>query len=401
MDFDPFAFFAASFGEIRDVYSLYDRLRQQGTVVEGSVLDLLCGVTEPQLEGLRQFTVLGYEEAMAVNRDPALFSNATLNDYLSITFGPTLTALDPPVHTEVRRVFQRIFLPAQVAKWSETFIDPVIDRLVTDLATAGKAELVEDFAKKYPFQIIYRQLALPEQDIETFHKLAVAQGLMGEYRHHAVEASQKLGAFLTDIVAERRRNPGADLISTLATSEVDGARLEDQFIIAFLRQLTLAAGDTTFRATGTLFAGLLSTPGLLDEVRNDRSLVAPLIEETLRWDGPSGYTLRTATRDTELGGVAIPAGSVVNVSFSAANRDPNAFANPNAFDVHRPKKPHMGFNTGPHMCVGQHLARLEMSRAVNAMLDRFPNMRFDPAQPRPHIEGVVFRTPYNVHVLLD
>jgi cytochrome P450 len=173
-------------------------------------------------------------------------------------------------------------------------------------------------------------------------------------------------------------------------------------LISFLRQLVNAGGDTTYRGTSVLLTGLLSNLDQLQAVRTDRSLVPQAIEEALRWEGPVLIQTRMATRDTELGGVRIPAGAFLDVAAGAANRDPGKFAEPDRFDIFR-KSPHrhFAFAFGPHICIGQHLARVEMTRALNAILDRLPNLRLDPQRPRPEIRGIMMRVPKHIHVRFD
>jgi cytochrome P450 len=121
----------------------------------------------------------------------------------------------------------------------------------------------------------------------------------------------------------------------------------------------------------------------------------------LRWEGPVIGTARATVRDTVVCGVDIPANSIVSVSYGAANRDPEVFENPDAFDVFRERHRHFGFAFGAHNCLGQVLARLEMTRALNAVLDRLPNVRLDPAYPPPRMLGSIMRTPRELHVLFD
>jgi cytochrome P450 len=169
-------------------------------------------------------------------------------------------------------------------------------------------------------------------------------------------------------------------------------------LISFLRQLMNAAGDTTYRGTSVLLTALLENPGQLDAIRADRSLIPQAIEEALRWDGPVAVQLRMAAVDTELGGVPIPAGSLLDVVAAAANRDPAIYADPDRFDIFRDRKPHFSFSRGPHICVGQHLARVEMTRALHAVIDHLPGLRFDPDHPRARIQGSMMRVPRHLHV---
>ena len=199
--------------------------------------------------------------------------------------------------------------------------------------------------------------------------------------------------------AARRREPRDDLISTLARAEIDGERLSDDEIYSFLRLLLPAGVETTYRSTGNLLFGLLSNPEQLEAVRADRSLIPQAIEEAIRWDAPLLIITRVATRDTELAGVRIPAGSSVMPMLGSANRDETRWDDPDRFDIFREAKPHIGFGHGTHVCLGMHLARLEMRVALELLFDRLPNLRLDPAGDDPHIRGQVFRSPTSLPVL--
>jgi cytochrome P450 len=397
--FDPFAADEAAFGDIADTYQRLERLRSQAPVHRGDVFSLMKLTPNSNLADTKQFTVLGYKEVSEINGDPETYSNDAYQNLLGLTFGRSLTVMNPPEHARYRRIFQRAFLPGIVNRWGDTLVAPVVNALIDKFADRGHADLVTEFAMLYPFQIIYRQLELPQSDIATFHKLAVSQTLtINDLTRYGQEASAKLGAYFRRLMAERRAHPGEGLIDLLLQAEVDGEKLPEDVIVSFLRQLINAAGDTTYRSTGTMFVGLLSSPEQYAEVCADRALVANAIEETLRWDGPVVMVYRTATRATVLGGVDIPAGATLGVIVGAANRDPQVFADPDRFDIHRGRSRHFAFGYGPHVCIGQHLARLEMTRALNAIMDRLPNLRLDPDKPPPEVRGGVMRTPREVFV---
>jgi cytochrome P450 len=147
-----------------------------------------------------------------------------------------------------------------------------------------------------------------------------------------------------------------------------------------------------------LLVGLLGDPDQLDRLRADRALLEPAIEEGLRWEQPLSAVTRVATRDAELGGVAVPAGSFVHAAIGAANHDPSRWDDPDRFDISRPEHPHVTFGGGAHFCIGVHLARMEMKSALDAVLDQLPGLRFDPDEPTPHITGLTFRMPTAVPV---
>jgi cytochrome P450 len=401
--YDPFLADEAMFGDTADPYPKLAELRAKGAVHAGDYRVLMGCYPDVTLGHLPHYTVVGYDEVAQVLNDPVTFSNAGYKFNLGITFGTSISTMDAPEHVRYRRIFQKAFLPNIVSKWGETLVDPVVDGLIAAFIGRGQADLVQEFTLYYPFQIIYRQLGLPREDIATFQKLAIAQTVVSFDLAHGTEASRKLGEYFRNMVAERRAHPGEDLVSLLAAAEVEGERLPEEILISFLRQLVNAGGDTTYRGTSILLTALLRHPEQLEAVRRDRSLVPQAIEEALRWDGPVLMQTRMATRELTLGGVTISAGALLDTCAGAANRDPARWPEPDRFDIFRQRgsSRHFSFAAGPHVCIGQHLARVEMTRALNALLDRLPNLRLDPDQPPPDIRGSMMRVPKHLHVRFD
>jgi cytochrome P450 len=244
-------------------------------------------------------------------------------------------------------------------------------------------------------------LGLPREDYPQFQRWSISLLSFVINPERSLAASHALREYFAPILAARRVEPREDLITGLANAEIDGERLSDEEIFSFLRLLLPAGVETTYRALGNMLFGLLSDPAQLKALRADRSLLPQAIEEAVRWEPPLLTITRVATRDTELGGVAIPAGSAVMPMLGAANRQDERFDNPNRFDIFRQPRSHIGFGHGVHVCLGMHLARLEMRVAVNLLLDRLPNVRFDPAGDDPHIRGQVFRSPTSLPVIFD
>ena len=164
--------------------------------------------------------------------------------------------------------------------------------------------------------------------------------------------------------------------------------------------LLLAAGETTTRSFANMMVQLLEFPDVLEEVRQDRSLVPKAVIETMRRDPTAGAVARIAARDMEIGETTIPKGTAVLLSIASANRDPDTYEQPDRLWLKRPMRPLLSFGFGPHMCMGMHMAMAEMEVALDAMLD-LPNLRFDPAYPRPEIRGLNMRGPDAIHVLWD
>lgn len=401
-DFNPFVADDIAWGGVDDPYPILARMRREKTVHKIDYREIFVGSPDPTFKADDKYTVLGYDDVVEALMSPDKFSNSLFIDALGPALGRSIVMMDPPEHSRYRRLFQKAFLPHIVAQWQKEIIDPVICDLIDRFRSRGKAELVSEFTSLFPFHIIYRQLALPAEDCDLFHKLAIAQNFTPSHPREAAEAGDNLGQYFDPLLDIRGDNPGIDLVSLFATAEVDGEHLPREVAISFLRQLVNAAGDTTFRGTGTLLAALLNRPEQFEAVRNDRSLIPAAIEEMLRWDGPVMFTWRSAACDVELGGVTIPEGAAVNIVTGSANRDESRFPDPDTYDIFRKSKDrHLGFATGPHVCIGQHLARLEMTRALTAVLDRLPNLRLDPDYPPPSAKGFQLRTPSKIHVVFD
>jgi cytochrome P450 len=401
--FDPFEVEKLSHGTAADPYPTIHAAMAEGRVRKGAYRDLFDAVPDVQMAGLNHYMVLGYDLVQQVLLDPRTFTNREAFAHnLGRSFGRTVTVMDGDEHVRHRKIFQRAFLPQVVAKWGESVVDPVVSDLMEGFVHRGEADLIEEFTHHYPFQVIYRQLGLEPGQAPVFHKLAIAQLLSSVGAPQGDEASAKLGTFFAALLERRRAQPGDDLVSHLATVEADGERLPDEVLIAFLRQLMNAGGDTTYRGTSVLLAGLLTHPEQCAAVAADRGLIPQAIEEALRWEGPVASTWRYVTRDVTLDGVEIPQGAILNVVLASANRDPAKFSDPDRFDIFRERGVrNLGFATGPHVCIGQHLARVEMARALNAILDRLPNLRLDPAKPPPDIRGHILRVPEHIHVVFD
>jgi cytochrome P450 len=244
-------------------------------------------------------------------------------------------------------------------------------------------------------------LGLPDADLPMFHRKAVELISVGFDIQRGKVASQALGEYFGTILDERRAHPREDLLSELAAAEVDGQRLTDEEIFSFLRLLLPAGAETTYRSSSNLLCGLLSHPEQFEAVKADRGLVAQAIEEGIRWEPPLTGIMRTATVDTVVAGVVIPAGSIVSVNVGAANRDTSRWDQPERFDIFRPAKPHAAFASGVHMCLGMHLARMETQVMLLAVLDRLPGLRLDPSESDVHITGGAFRSPRRLPVLFD
>lgn len=399
--YDPFAAFDESTGagSVRDPYPVFHELRAACPVQTGNYAQHFDR-SDPMLsDPERTYTSLSFEAVQAVLKDGETFSSAAYADSMGLVMGHSILEMDEPEHHRYRSLIQQAFTRKAMDRWEVELVGPVVHRLIDEFADQGYAELIRQFFWPFPVHVIAGMLGLPPEELPVFHRRAVELISIAFDIDRGLAASQWLYDFFAGVIGQRRAEPREDLISVLVGAELDGQRLTDEEIIAFLRLLLPAGAETTFRSSSNLLFGLLSNPDQLERLRADRSLMPAAIEEGLRWEPPLTGIGRTATRDVTVEGVTIPAGSPVSVCLGGANRDPSRWKQPDQFDLTRDPKQHLAFAFGPHMCLGMHLARMETTVAINAILDRLPEVRLDPDADDPHITGLMFRAPRALPVL--
>lgn len=344
------------------------------------------------------WNVYGYPEVVRVLSDPATFSSDTqrlvpdLAPRNELSAG-NLVQMDPPQHRKLRALVSHAFTPKVVAD-----LEPRIERLARDLLDAvpgrDRLELVNDLAYPLPVIVIAELLGIPAEDRDVFRQWVDAMLRSDEEfsllerteeqerrLDEAMEQVRHLRGYLARHVAERREGPRSDLLTQLVRAEVDGERLSDDEVATFAMILLVAGHITTTMLLGNTVLCLDTHPEQAARVRADRSLVPGAIEESLRYLSPFATLGRSTTRDVELGGVQVPADKLLMVWVAAANRDPRQFDRPHDFDPARDPNPHVAFGRGIHFCIGAPLARLEGRVALNLLLDRYADLRVDPASP--------------------
>ena len=400
--YDPMRQFAELAGDIRDPYPMMAGIR-----ADSPVLEMNLGGQAGRITTL--YSVTSYELVQQVLTDHARFSSAGNATMIGPVLGRSILEMDPPEQQRHRALVAGAFRARMLEQWSDAIIGSTVAELIDAFAGDGQADLVRQLTFPFPVRVIARVLGLPEADWPRFLRLSTE--LIAVVRHYdrAVAASRELRGYFADVIAERRRQQSPedlasgdlareDLVRQLILAEVDGRRLTDEEIYPFLLLLLPAGVETTYRSSSNLLFGLLSHPDQLAAVRADRALLPQAIEEGLRWETPVMTVIRTATQDLTLGGVPIPAGGFVVVSLGAANRDPARFGDPDEFDIFRDASQHLSFGDGTHRCLGMHLARLETTVLLNAVLDRLPGLRLDPAADDQHIHGMAFRSPPELRV---
>jgi cytochrome P450 len=403
-------------GDDVDLLAIYRDMRQRSPIIEENFMAKL-GV--PQIAGLDAnrptFTLFKYRDVMTVMRDAATYTSGFIAEGLGAFFdGLILTGMDGEVHRRARALLQPIFMPDTVNKWRTSKMDPIVrNEYLLPMVPQRKADLM-DFGLHFPIRLIYSLIGFPDDDAEKVQQvaawaLAILSGPQVDAeraaiaRKAAMEAAQALYAAVMEAVVNVRKSGGTgdDLISRLIRAEYEGRHLDDHEITTFVRSLLPAAGETTTRTFGSLMVLLLQTPGLYERVRDDRSLVNKAIDEAVRFEPVATFKVRQASKDVEISGVKIPKGAMLQCIVSSANRDEEVFENSETFDIDRKLKPSFGFGFGPHMCIGQFIAKTELSVALNAILDLLPNLRLDPAKSAPKITGAQLRGPHEVHVIWD
>ncbi len=356
-------------------------------------------------EAIDGYEVYRYDDCAAVLRDNETFSSESIRAGMSAVMGPyPLVGMDEPDHKRLRSLVAEAFRHKTLAHLEDDLVVPIVDEMIDGFIERGDAELVRELTYRYPVQVIGEILGLPREDHEQFHRWAGAIISVAARPMEGIHASQELRAYLERLLENRRSAPRDDLISELAATELDGERLGDEEIFSFLRLLLPAGAETTYRATGNLLFGLLADHRQLDAIRADRSSLPNAVEEAIRWEPPLLITSRVARRDTEIAGTEIPSGAQVIPNIGSANRDERRWDHAEAYDLFRTPQPVISFGVGPHMCLGMHLARMEMRAAVNRLLDRCQNLRLDAdAADRDdaHIHGETFRSPTSLPVLFD
>lgn len=375
---------------IRDPYPVYARLRREQPVL------LVQGIFgEAPL-------VTRYEDVMTILKDHHRFSSRANARAIGLVMGRTIIEMDGVEHLRHRHLITPALTPRALRQGLPEAIGAIAHALIDQFAHAGVAELVSDFTFTFPIRVFASQFfRVPVHDFELFHQWALDLISISDDPPRAFAAAQAIVDYLRPVLERRRAEPPADdLISMLAHAEVDGMRLTDEEVLSFCRLLVPAGAETTYRLIGNTLHALLTHPDQLEAVRADRGLVDAAIEETLRFEAPVQYVSRETTEPVVLSDTEIRAGKTIMVALGSANRDEEAFAEPDRFDLHRKGETHVAFGFGKHFCAGSHLARLEARIAIDALLDRLPNLRLDPREPC-GVVGLAFRSPDRLPVRFD
>jgi cytochrome P450 len=402
--YDPFEAFAQFSGAhlVPNPYPRWAELRREGPIHDGDIWKTV-GLLNPAgyVRGAADHALLTYDGCVHVFRNPQIFSSTIHAQTMGFVMGHSILEMDDPEHRRYRELVEQAFTRRAMTRWESSLIRPVVDEFIDAFIDRGSADLVREFAFPFPMHVIIALLGLPDEEKAVFHRLAFMLTNMGDFPR-AKAASAKLYGYLDDIIERRREKPGTDdIVSALIAAELEGHRLSNEEIIAFLRLLLPAGSETTYHSFSNLMFGLLTHPEQLEAVRHDRKLVPHAAEEGFRWEPPLTGIPRLVMEDTEVAGKTVHQGDLVHTIIGSANHDEARWGDPENFDIFRPQRPHVAFAFGAHVCLGQQLARIETNVALNALLDRLPDLRLDPDAEDVRIEGLVFRGPHALPVVFS
>jgi cytochrome P450 len=364
-----FAFNPYSYEFHDDPFPIYRRLRDEAPVYRN---DALCF-----------WAIARHADVLQALHDPATYCSGEGITLEAKPPLPMMLTTDPPEHTAMRRLASREFTPRRIAD-----LEPTVRALSTasidEFIEAGRADLVGDYAAKLPMDVISRMLGVPRADDDMLRAWSDAllhrEEGVPDVTPAGIDAYVKLNEYFARHVAMLRTQPGDDLASALVQLDVDGERLSDDELVGFCFLLIIAGNETTTKLLANALYALQRNPEQKQKVLDDPARIPDAVEETLRHEGSTQIMARTLTRDTELHGETMHAGDKVLLLLGSANRDERVFANPDVFDIDRPRDPqHVGFGHGIHVCLGAALARLEMRVSLEELLRRLPDYEIDPS----------------------
>jgi cytochrome P450 len=385
---------------------LFDRLRAETPVVR---IESETGEFDPF------WLVTRYDDVMRISKDNATFLNAPRPSVFTNKAGEalarritgqqgaespnlvqSLVTFDGRHHAQMRRLTQDWFMPKNLRS-IEAAIRELAAKTVERLVAAGKGgpreDKIVDFvplvAAPYPLHVVMQILGVPEEDEarmlfltqqmfggqdEDLNKSGIASLSPDQITQIVLGAVADFTAYFEGLAAQRRAAPTGDVASILANAQIDGAPLTPLDLAGYYIIIAAAGHDTTSASTAGAMLALARDPEQFALVKADRSLLANIVEEAIRWTTPVQHFMRMANQDVELSGVKVAKGDWLMINYVAANHDPAAFDNPRKFDVTRDQARHLAFGAGAHQCLGLHLARLEMRLLFEALLDRIESV---------------------------
>lgn len=341
-----------------------------------------------------------FEDIWTAIREPDAFSSAQgltffPDEIAQLGLPPNIVMIDPPQHTRLRGLIGRGFTPRRVTRLEEairTFTRARLDELAERAAAGATVDLHEDYSATIPTFVLAELFGVPESDRVRFgpwvkHVTALQDqtlnggGLNDPERADGIGAVGELLGYFSDVITQRRASGGTDdLIGALVAAELDGERLTDWDILGFCFVVTAGGSDTSAALISHAVMSLGDAPDQRQLLLEDPTLISRAIPEFLRLESSVQGLARTTTRDVTVHDITIPAGEKVLMLYGSANRDQREFGDTaDRLDVRREFTRHLAFGSGPHFCIGTHLARLQTGIALEELLARYPQIQVDPA----------------------
>ncbi|MBD2843061.1 cytochrome P450 [Erythrobacter rubeus] len=380
-----------AYAEWDGLLDTFDRLREQSPVAK----------VVPEQEGLFEpfWLVTRYDDVMRISKDNAGFLNNpkpvvfSFNEAIEFSRAATgsnmlvdsLVVFDAPIHPKYRKLTQDWFMPRNLGR-IESEIRDLAHRTVDRMIDLGpEIDFVKEVAGPYPLRVVMQILGVPPEDEPRMQMLTQqlfggqdadlsGTGMEDMTPEQVVQlvagAVKTFEDYFADLAEKRRANPTGDVASVIANATVDGEPLPPRDMAGYYIIVATAGHDTTSASTAGAMQALAGDPEQFARVKADRSLLAGIVEEAIRWTSPVQHFMRTAAEDVEIGGQQIKAGDWMMINYVAANHDPAQFDNPRRFDAARSPNRHLAFGAGAHQCLGLHLARMEMRILFEVLLDR-------------------------------
>jgi cytochrome P450 len=370
--------------------------------------------------------VTRHADVMAISRDPARFASGERPTVLTDRAGEalaraatpgndghlirSLVQMDAPDHMKYRLLTQSWFMPKNLRDVEARIREIARETVDHMLSFDGECDFARDVAAEYPLRVIMNILGVPREDEPRM--LMLTQQLFGptdpelNRSREAITSAEQAIAMLNYVIADfeqyfgaltadRRANPRDDIATVLANAEVNGEQIPDRELSGYYMIIATAGHDTTSASTAGAIMELAKSPALFDRVRAAEADKAGLIEEAIRWSVPVQHFMRSAREDVEVGGQRIAKGDWLMLNYVSANRDADVFSNPFAFNPHRNPNPQVSFGHGAHVCLGQHLARMEMRILMEELLPRLASIELagEPARVESVFVGGLKRLP--------